>query len=317
MNNFLEKIRNFREQFTAKLEIRDWNFDVVKKKFLFCGMGGSHLAADLLRIYNSEIDSYIHSDYDLPQLLDLKERFVFIISYSGNTQETISSLNSALRKKLKVGVITLGGKILNLAEKYELPRIVLPDLNIQPRLAVGLIFRAILKIIKPKDCLKLENSMKKFNPKTYEDQGKKLAQKIKNAIPIVYCSRQNFPLANYFKISFNETSKSPSFVNYFPELNHNEMVGFLYQRLAKNFYFLFLQDQQDHFLVQKRMKILNRWLKNKQYKTTLLNITKKNIFEKIFSSVILALFVSYYLALFRNVSPADASIINKFKRYIS
>ncbi len=317
MNNFLEKIRNFKEEFATKLEVRGWKLEVRERKFLFCGMGGSHLAADLLKIYDPKIDIYIHSDYNLPKLSDLKERLVFIISYSGNTQETIFSLKSALKQKLKIVVITLNGKLLVLAEKYKLPVVILPDLNLQPRLAVGLMLRAILKIIDPQNCLRLENFMKKFNPRIYESQGQNLAKKIKNKIPIIYSSLENFPLANYFKISFNETSKIPAFANYFPELNHNEMVGFLSQKLDKNFCFIFLEDKKDKPLIKKRMKLLKNWLRKRNYQINSIQINKKNIFEKIFANVVLVLFSSYYLAQLNQIDPADEKLIDEFKKKIS
>ena len=317
MNNFLEKIRNFKEQFETKLEIKNWRRETKKNKFLICGMGGSHLAADLLKVYDPKIDLYVHSDYNLPEISDLKERLVFIVSYSGNTQETISSLTSALKKKLEIVVITLNGQLLKLAEKHKLSIIVLPDLEIKPRLGVGLMFRAILRVVNEKECLKLENFMKNFKSGACETIGKNLAKKIKNKIPIIYSSFQNLPLAYYFKISFNETSKIPSFINYFPELNHNEMVGFLSQKLTEDFIFLFLEDQRDNFLIRKRMMVLKNWLKKLDYQVVSLKINKKNIFEKIFGNITIALFASFYLAQLRRLNPFDDSIIDSFKEKIS
>lgn len=317
MNNFLEKIRNFKKQFTSKIEIRNLGLEARERKFLFCGMGGSHLAADLLRIYKSNLDFYVHSDYGLPNLPDLKERLIFIISYSGNTQETISSLNSALKQKLNIIVITLNGRLLRLAEKYKLPVVILPDLNLQPRLATPLMFRAILKIINEKECLKLEKFMQNFETKILENEGRKLALEIKNKIPVIYSSFKNFPLANYFKISFNETSKIPAFVNYFPELNHNEMVGFLTKSLNKNFTFIFLEDKNDYFLVKKRMKILKNLLRKMNYEVKTINLRTRNVFEKIFGAVILSLFTTFYLAKLKKIDPADESLIERFKKEIS
>lgn len=316
MSDFLKNIRNFKEQFTAKLEVQNEKWG-RSKKFLFCGMGGSHLAADLLRIYNPKLDFYVHSDYNLPDLSDLEERLVFLISYSGNTQETISSLNLALKKKLKIIVITLDGKLLDIAKKYKLPVIILPNLGIQPRLAVGIIFRAILRVINPQDCLRLENFMKNFNIKTYEEKSKKLALQIRNKIPIIYSSLKNFPLAVYFKISFNETSKVPAFANYFPELNHNEMIGFFNNKIDKDFVFIFLEDAFDYFLIKKRMKILKNWLKKRNYQVKVIKINQKNIFYKIFLNIVFAQFTSFYLAQLNNIDPNDISLIERFKKLIN
>ncbi len=309
---FLIKIRNFKEQFFAPLNFINFK-KTKKKKYLLCGMGGSHLAGDLLKVYDPQIDLIVHSDYHLPEISDLRERLVFIVSYSGNTQETISSLKSALKQKMEVIIVTLDGELLKLVHKYKLNAIVLPDLNLKPRLGVGLMFRALLKVINPQAEEKLKKLMNKFNYQNYEKKGKNLVKKIKNKIPIIYSSFQNLPLANYFKISFNETSKIPSFINYFPELNHNEMVGWFYQKnLNQNFGFIFLEDEEDSFLIKKRMKILKNWLKKEKFTVLGLKLAQDRL-KRIFESVLISLFASFYLANLQNFDPADESLIDKFK----
>ena len=86
------------------------------KKFVVVGMGGSHLAADLLKTWKPELDFLIWKSYGLPPLKDLKDRLVIVSSYSGTTEETIDAFNEARKQHLAVAVIAARGKLLVLAE---------------------------------------------------------------------------------------------------------------------------------------------------------------------------------------------------------
>ena len=71
-------------------------------KFLVVGMGGSHLAADILKAWHPELDVIVWSNYGLPRLRekDLRERLVILSSYSGSTEEVIDAFNAARAKHL-------------------------------------------------------------------------------------------------------------------------------------------------------------------------------------------------------------------------
>src|SRR5687767_13885057 len=71
------------------------------KSLVVCGMGGSALAADILQSLGLENRLLVHRDYDLPSAADEHSLFV-CISYSGNTEETVSALQEALKRNLKV-----------------------------------------------------------------------------------------------------------------------------------------------------------------------------------------------------------------------
>ena len=86
-----ESILRFNEQLKYEPELINANKLKVclYKTYVLCGMGGSHLAADFLRD-TTNIDITVHSDYDLPKHYDKSGLFI-ISSFSGNTEETISS----------------------------------------------------------------------------------------------------------------------------------------------------------------------------------------------------------------------------------
>src|SRR5258708_25841094 len=113
-------------------------------------MGGSHLAVDLLKCWKQDLDVIVWKNYGLPPLsnVELKSRLVIASSYSGNTEETIDALGAARKKDLAIAVVAAGGKLIDLAKKYKLPYIAMPDNHIQPRLALGLSALSILALMK-------------------------------------------------------------------------------------------------------------------------------------------------------------------------
>lgn len=319
----LEAIKNFPQQFSYNPIIKNKKKYKFTKKYIVLGMGGSHLAADLIKSNNPSLNIIIHSDYNLPQLSDkeLKQYSIIVSSYSGNTAEVVTGLKMAHHKKLNIICIATGGKIINYAQKNNLPYIKLPDTGIQPRSALGFSCRAMLKAMgQLADLKQTANLAKELKAKKYQKPGKAMAKKLKNYIPIIYSSETNISLAYNWKIKFNENTKIPAFCNSFPELNHNEMNGFDITKqtkdLSKNFYFIFLEDKQDHPSISKRMKVLAKLYKQRKFKILQLKLQGKSSWLKIFSNLLLADWTSYYLAKNYQIDPAPVPMVEKFKKMI-
>jgi len=295
------------------------------KNIIICGMGGSALPGDLLLLFNeflllTQKPIFIHRDYGLPKEAG-KNSLIFTISYSGNTEETLSAFMEARKKNFKTIAIASGGKLIELSKKYSIPFAQIPS-GIQPRCALGYQFSALfeflsrLKVIKKleKELIKLE---KILLPQNLEKKGKRLAQKLLGKIPLIYSSRPYSTLARIWKIKFNENSKIPAFFNVLPELNHNEMTGIgecKEEKLRKIFEVLILQDKKiDYERTQKRMKILSQIFKKRKISVSFIEIEGNDIFEKVFSSIILADWTSFYLALLRKIDPTPVKLVEEFK----
>jgi glucose/mannose-6-phosphate isomerase len=316
-----EIIRNFNKQFEYEPQIEGSLSLEGVKNFIAVGMGGSHLAADILNSYDQSFNILVHKNYGLPNLTEetLKESFIIFNSYSGDTEEVIDSFNLALEKKLKMASITYNGKLLELSKKYNIPFVKLPEPKVQPRLALGFHAKALLKILnREKELKEINGLVNLLKPEEFEGQGRELAQKIKNKIPIIYASEKNQAIAYIWKIKFNETSKIPSFYNVFPELNHNEMTGFDFKEttknLSQNFIFLIFFDEEDHHKIQKRMTILKNLYEERNLKVEILKLEGQNRFHKIFSSLVLADWTSYYLAKEYGFEPEEVPMVEEFKK---
>lgn len=306
-----ETIKNFPKQFEwePNLEAKLPSF----KKLIIIGIGGSGLVGGLLKAAKPDLDIAIHRDYGLPAMPDLKERFIILNSYSGNTEEVLDAFNKAQEMNLPMAAISVGGKLLELAKKYSIPFIQLPDAGLQPRMALGHQIKALLKVIGDENSLKKASELaNSLNASDFEKQGQILAGKLKNLIPLIYSSTRNSAIAYGWKIKFNETSKIPAFCNVFPELNHNEMNGF--ENLSQNFYFIFLKDKDDNQRILKRMEITARLFREKNLPVEIIESNGKNAFHKIFSSLVLADWTSYYLAEKYGVDPEQTPMIENFKK---
>jgi len=318
-----DAIKNFPKQFDYSPVIE--NFGKLKKfnKFIVAGMGGSNLVADLLKVRNPELDIISHRSYGLPALGKrvLRQSLIIANSYSGNTEETIDAFRLALKHNLPVAAVSTGGKLLELARKAKKPYIQMPNIGIQPRSAVGYNTMAVAKLIGGNNALRelraLSKSLKSYE---FERAGKTFAKKLKGHVPIIYSSLKNLPIAYNWKIKLNETGKIPAFINYFPELNHNEMTGFDVKDstmgLSRNFYFLFLKDIADNPRIIKRMNVAERLYHERGFSVEVVMINGNSPLHKIFSSLLFADWTSYYVAEEYGVDPEQVPMVEEFKRLI-
>ncbi|GIW65541.1 MAG: bifunctional phosphoglucose/phosphomannose isomerase [Candidatus Parcubacteria bacterium] len=318
--NIYEAIKNFNQQFEYKPKIENEDKLKIKfSKFVIGGMGGSNLASDLLKIRDPYLDILIYRNYGLPKIneRELKEKLLIANSYSGDTEETIDFLLKAIEKKLNLAIISIDGKLIEIAKDNNLPYIQIPDIGLQPRYALGFNLKAIVKLIGRDDLLKELDELKDLlKPEEYKEKGKELAEKIKGYVPIIYSSIENVGIAYNWKIKFNETGKIPAFYNIFPELNHNEMAGFGVKELVEKFCFIILKDKNDQLRIQKRMEIFEKIFTQLGFKIEIINFDGISVFHKIFNTLILADWTSYYLALYYSQNPEKVPLIEEFKNLI-
>jgi glucose/mannose-6-phosphate isomerase len=293
------------------------------KKFIVCGMGGSHLAADILKTWHPELDIIIWSNYGLPPLpeKELKERLLILSSYSGSTEETVDAFAAAKAKRLPMAVIASHGKLINLAQKNNVAYVQMPDFHQQPRMATGLSLMAMLALMGERTWMAEAKMLAVHLHSTREEhRGKDLAKHLHDSIPIIYASTRNAAIAYNWKIKFNETGKIPAFQNVVPELNHNEMTGFDTKlkttALSRHFHFVFIKDGGDDPRVIKRMSVMEKLFKDRGFKVEVIFLQGKNEIHKIFSALNLADWTAYHTAKLYGVDPEQVLMVEEFKKLI-
>ena len=334
-SNLRQVILDFPDQFEEGLRIaKNARLDGKFYKISISGMGGSALPGDLFRIYANDLvkaskDTYyfdinLNRDYLIPVESSSFNTLHIVASYSGNTEEAISVLEVLAENKIPFIGLSSGGQIEKLCREYNAPHVKLPipNENFQPRMGTGYFFAAILQVCinhsllpdKTAEILKSVKILKK-DSSSLEKRGRQLAGKLKNKTPIIYSSNQFKHAGMVWKIKINENSKTPAFWNFFPELNHNEMVGFTNPK-AK-FFSIMLKDPSDYEGNKKRYEATLKMLAKSDIESEIIEMEGSSVFEKIFLSIALADWTSYYLALEYDQDPTPVDMVEEFKKIIA
>lgn len=306
---------------------------IERKKFegiAILGMGGSGFSADIIKslvIDEISIPVEIVKSYSLPECVN-KEWLVVPISYSGNTEETISATYQALERKCELLCVTSGGKIEEIARKYKKGLIILPS-GYQPRGASGYLFLStflvlgkigIIKVDKKDlsealDIVKRKSGLYKRNVKSDSNKAKILAAEIGNKLPIVYGINGILSsVAFRWKCEFNENSKAPSFWAEFPELNHNETVGWeRLKEISLNFVLIIFIDKKASDKIRTRIKTTLKLIKGNFHKIIEIPVEGNSKLAKALSTIYLGDIASVYLALLNGINPTPVDKISVLK----
>ena len=145
----LEHVLNLGNQLKTDLEISEGFTAIDYDRMLIVGMGGSGVAGDVLKLIlnqHTNIDVEVRKTYNLSKTHIASRPFCLFISYSGNTEETVSVAKDAINQNLEWAAISSGGELLELATKYNKKFIKVPD-GLQPRAAFGLMTKAVINFL--------------------------------------------------------------------------------------------------------------------------------------------------------------------------
>lgn len=293
------------------------------KNIVIAGMGGSGLPGNILRYGAKYLDIktplYSHKSYGLPHVAG-EESLVVVISYSGNTEEALSSYAEAISRGSMVAAITTGGKLAEEAKNNNSPLVAIPS-GIQPRMALGYQFSALLAVLSNAGVIasqeeELKSVSASLDPKRTQDKGKSLAGKINGTLPIFYSSEELEKIAYILKIQMNENAKQHAFYNCFPEMNHNELEGFEAKN-DNNLSVVMIKDTEDPERIRKRMELTGGLIEKKGYPLHQIDIDEENWYSKVFSLVLFGSWLSYYLAIENNIEPEKVDLIEEFKQELS
>lgn len=301
------------------------------RSIMISGMGGSALPGNLFRIYLNDLFRseeptrqplaiYQNRSYGLPPE-SFHACLNFICSYSGNTEETVASFEEALHHKLACIAFSAGGKIEMMAKEHGIPHVKLPIPNpdFQPRMGTGFFIGAMFQVLvnqglvpdTRQEILAGAQQLAQHLPRL-EEFGRSLAKRIAGKTPVIYTTAKYKSVAMVWKIKINENAKTPAFWNFFPELNHNEMVGWTLPQ--GQFFVLMLRDPDTHPQNLKRFEITAQLLREKGVTVEVLDMEGENVYSRVFRSIALGDFTSYYLALEYGQDPTPVEMVEALKK---
>ncbi|MCL5017121.1 MAG: hypothetical protein M1155_00435 [Patescibacteria group bacterium] len=276
---------------------------------IIIGMGGSGQVGDIIsglkRELNIPVPILVWKNSGVPQTNYVKPFFIFI-SFSGNTKETLSGFNEVKNK----AIVCSGGKLLDMANKKNVPIAHFKNPGIKPRQGGGFMFYGAMGIIKkifPKT--KIENIVLTEN----EKQGRLIAEKIKNEVVLIYGSQKNEYLCYNWKTRLNETPKNPAFSGTIPEICHNEIEIFENKNFLSKIKVIFIEDDSDKNIVKDTVKKIKLVFKNNKIRFISIKLKGKNQLTKAWNALFLADWVSYYLAKENKLDPARTNLIDELK----
>ena len=228
------------------------------------GMGGSSIAGEMCRgllVDKANIPIITVRDYIIPSFVNDKW-IVIAVSYSGNTEETLSAFDEADSRGCKIFTVTTGGK---LGEKSKLLPCIRLHPNFQPRAALPLIIGAILPIIEtllgipPSNLHKISNQLEDHSRSWGSGilSPQQLAESLIDKIPMFIASGHLASVAYRAKCQINENAKAIAINLEIPESNHNEIEATL--RCSKHSIRpIFLRSQWESKRVSKRFEATAR-----------------------------------------------------------
>jgi glucose/mannose-6-phosphate isomerase len=241
----------------------------VARAVLFCGMGGSAAAGDLVgEAYFEDVPVPlgVQRGYRLPAWVG-RDTVVVCVSYSGDTEETLAAYDEAAARGARLVTISAGGALAGRAARDSNPHLSVPADAPQPRAALGSLTGAAIgglvslgvlddaaEVVQevaddlrgPREAYGVEMTMER-------NRAKRVADFIGSRIPVVWGSEGVSGAAAWrWKCAFNENAKIPAFASALPELNHHEVVGWT-KGHADAFCLVILREPGEHGSVQTRL----------------------------------------------------------------
>jgi glucose/mannose-6-phosphate isomerase len=302
-------------------------------KILILGMGGSAIGGDLagnLVAHESKVQISICRDYVLPPFVDA-QTLVIASSYSGMTEETLSSFTQALGTTAKNLVITTSGKLKTIAEKEKLPLFIF-DYKAPPRAALPFSLLPILGLLQKLGFISdkstdvsetvkvLQSLLSRINTgiTLLNNPAKQLAQKLHGCLPVIYGADILSEVAHRWKTQLNENSKGWAFYEVLPELNHNAVVGYQLPRaLAEKIIVISLSSDSFPERIQLRYRLTRQLLEQAKVNYQQVDSEGNSALSQIMSLVLFGDYTSYYLALLNRTNPTSVKAIDYLKKRLT
>ena len=320
------QITEFPEQIEFALKSRIGNLPKTSKVCI-CGIGASSMAGDIMTDYAdsfSNIPIPVIRSMELPKWVD-DDTLVIVISYSGNTRETLHLYDLATERRSKIVCITSGGELTNkcIADGNILVNV---PLKTSSRGSLGYLLGFLAVIFEEMgicngrtELYGMLDGLKEFRDSLMKDDKNKaltIAETVQNRIPVIYGLVNLRSSTIRWKTQINENSKMIAFCGMLPEFNHNEIIGWTGDDGAENFLPIILYDESASDLMKIIMDSTIEIFRECELEPFVLPIKCKGNMEKNLKFIMTGDFVSLYLAYFRGVDPCSIHTVTKVKEHV-
>lgn len=295
-------------------------------RIIIAGMGGSAIGGDLMRDWLKDritAPLEVYRGYELPIYAN-NSTLMVAVSYSGDTEETVSAYKDAMKKGCMAVVICSGGALARLAEENKTPLILVPT-GFMPRFAISHLFLSLAVVFEKVGLIKTDDEIAdaiavlkgvrreigRSSP-SGANVSKQIALRVGERIPAIYGFGPYKAVAKRIKTQFNENAKIPAKWEFFPELTHNEIVGFE-SDLSGLLFPIFLRDKVESNKYRARIEIAKEIVSEKCRIFEIYPIGTEKL-AKMLSVMYIGDFASVYTAVLRGVDPTPIKEITRIKK---
>ncbi len=305
-----------------KADIDELDIDNI----VVAGMGGSAIGGDIVKTCIedvSDVPMETRRGYDLPNYVN--ERTLLIpVSYSGNTRETLTLTEAGLNVGAQVIGVSTGGRLGDVLDRKGKPWIRIPKAPM-PRAAPGYLTIPIFNILEAGGIASFSSELAtvakdlreiapRYRPGTANNTPMEIAASLAGRVPLVYAPGAYEPAAKRWMTQFNENSKTIAHWGMMPEIAHNEIVGCDGGLRGAEHIIILRGDAEGETTIL--IEYLKETLTGKAGGWTEVNADPIKGRFGLFHHLMVGDIASIYLALMRQMDPAEIdAIIELKKRY--
>ena len=301
-----------------KAVLTAWPHEI--RNILVTGLGGSGIGGTIVsQLCEKElkIPFLVNKDYFIPAFIN-QHSLVVVSSYSGNTEETLQAMDMALKQGAKVVCVSSGGKTSSLASEHKLDCVTIPG-GMPPRSCYGYsstqLFYILHKLNLISDAFKapLQKAIALLDAEeeNIKRDARSLAEKLIGKIPVIYAATNYEGVVVRFRQQIQENGKMLCWHHVFPEMNHNELVGWTtkHDEVAV----VMFRNDDDYFRTAKRMDICKEIFA--RYTPHIFEVHSKgqSQIEKSLYLIHFGDWVSWYLSEIRNIDCTEVKVIDYLK----
>jgi glucose/mannose-6-phosphate isomerase len=300
------------------------------------GMGGSGVSGDVVQAVTEPrlpiplrtIKSY----GPLPEWVG-RNTLVFAVSYSGSTEETVAALEEAHTRGARAVTISSGGPLADMAANFGLAHVRIPP-GLQPRASLGYLTLPILAVLVKvglvpdlqEDVDEAVSVLAQIERRCHRSRGRAdnqaqdLAARVHGHVPVIYGGHGLSATAAYrFKCDLNEYGKTPAFWNEFPELNHNEIVGWnqLDDLSRSKFAAVLLRDVSEHERIALRFDITRSLIEKNFADFIEVRAEGQSELARLLSLILVTQLSAIYVGLSYGIDPGPVEVIQNLKAQLA
>ncbi len=294
------------------------------------GVGTTKVCAEILESLlnlKGTLPAFPLNDCSLPNWVGKLTLLIFV-SFSGNTQEVISCFKQSIKRGCPSVVITTGGRLEREALTHKIPLVKIrkekpPNRTVLPYMVVPVLMICaqigLLPLI-PEHFKNTAQFLKKWRSSFTVDNhmennpAKEIALQCLGTIPLIYIENALYTgVARRWQYQFNENAKVLAYSSKLPEMSHNEIIGLHGGGMSSLVTPLFLTHNEEDAIISERLRFTQTIIKEKGYSVMKVPLIGDSELERIFYGIYLGDYVSYYLAVLRDVDPHAVDLIDKIR----